>query len=161
MSNRRLLFVLLAAILVPAPLAAGQIDVQGKKIVVRLARPLTAMLHDDEIRSVLSGHRLVFDNHFIESDTVLLRSPDLGGCPSIESFLADGRWRQFVCGIVATEYRGTWSVKDRKVCVQVNRSNENCRSVWRTNSPSKLILTSNLVVDEFAPYKIEDIPNGS
>lgn len=159
MIRRHAFFVCLAC-LFANPALAGQSATSSERPVVRLARPDAAPLTGDEIRVALSGHKLVLDEQFIQSDDIRLRVARMGGCPPVEIFLADERWEKTVCGIGVQVKRGAWRIKDRTICVRSNVSDERCRMVWRTGSPNQLILTVSEISGEFNPYKVVPLSDG-
>lgn len=149
----------LACLLANPAFAGHSARTSSEKPLVRLARPAGRPLNGDEIRAALSGYKLVLDEHYIQANDVQLRVTMLGGCPPVETFLADERWEQTICGIMLTVKRGAWRIKGSTVCVRSNISDEECRTVWRTGAPDRLILTVPMLSGEYNPYRLVPLSN--
>jgi hypothetical protein len=133
-----------------APPAAAQAD--QEVLYVRLALPERAPLNDQQIRATLAEHKLVLDDQYSPAPNIKIRTAMLGGCPPKERFFGDGRWERTVCGLTYQTHRGSWSVRDSRVCVRAENVADECRRVWRTSSPGRLILSVPISPTDFNPY---------
>jgi hypothetical protein len=119
---------------------------------VRLALPDRPPLDDRQIRTTLAEHKLVLDDKYSPAPNIKIRTAMLGGCPPKESFFGDGRWERTVCGLTYQTHRGSWAVRDSRVCVRQENVAEECRRVWSTASLGRVILSVPIAPNEFNPY---------
>ena len=130
----------------------GASQADPETLYVRLALPDRPPLNDQQIRAALAEHKLVLDSKYSPAPNVNVRTAMLGGCPPSERFFGDGRWERTVCGLTYQTNRGSWAVRGSRLCVHQENIAEECRRVWSTSSPGRLILSVPVFPNEFNPY---------
>jgi len=127
---------------------------------VRLALPDRPPLDDQQIRAKLAEHKLVLDDNYRPAPSIKIQTAMLGGCPPKETFFADGRWERTVCGLTYQTHFGSWTVRNSRVCVRQENIADECRRVWSTSLPGRLILSVPVSPNEFNPYLLTPLAAG-
>jgi hypothetical protein len=111
---------------------------------VRLDRPGWVALNDRQITALFSDRRLEFDEKYEPVPNVKVGVRFYGGCPTIETFHADGTWEMFFCSQGPTTYHGRWAVEAHGkvgwLCVQSADWPTGCRIVWQTSAANHVIM---------------------
>lgn len=140
--------------------SAGSKQANREILYVRLDLPDRPPLNDQQIRVALAEHKLVLDSKYSPAPNINVRTTMLGGCPPIETFFGNGRWQRTVCALTHRTDYGSWAVRNSRLCVRQENVAEECRRVWSTSSPDRLIVSVPISPNEFNPYQLVPLTAG-
>lgn len=152
--------------------ASCEVDAQSTQLLAspenipefRLAAPQWQPLPGGHIRALFSNSSLLIDESYAPYPGMKVSVTYLGGCPPVETFFEDGRWRLDQCQRGPRTYEGNWAVEShngrQQLCVAAADRLKECRFVWQGTSSNSVIMEvalggdSNTLSAHYNPYRI-------
>lgn len=123
---------------------------------LRLAEPDWRPLSGKQIEAKFADRDVIVDETYEPVPGVKIVMVYAGGCPPIETFAADGRWRMTMCSRSLRVYDGRWSIEpfrsSQQLCVSAIDFPKACRFVWRGANDDQVIMPAIKVDDMFGDY---------
>ncbi|WP_292959779.1 hypothetical protein [Novosphingobium sp. UBA1939] len=145
------IFLVTASLLLSGILSSAMAETTKEQLLssaliptLRLDMPTWQPLSDKQIKAIFLDRQLEFDEDYEPVPGAKVGIRFYGGCPTIETFFADGTWQMYFCSIGPMTFHGRWTVEPHGqvgwLCVQSDEWPSGCRTVWQGSTANRIIM---------------------